>query len=115
MIDKDKLEGFRKAIITDEHRAAERDAEIKSRKDQLGITKEDVRQLARLRYKATVEDKPKRKPISSGQTVVKKIRQLRTGLGSVFLIKRPADKSSASLKASDAPSKPQKAQREKFR
>ncbi|MCP4608380.1 MAG: hypothetical protein GY845_06680 [Planctomycetes bacterium] len=115
MIDKNKLEGFRQTIITDEHRAIERDAEIKARKDQLGLTKEDVRQLARLRYKATVEDKPKRKPISSGQTVVKRIRQLRTGLGSVFLAKRPADEFSASLKAPDAPSKPKEAQRKKFR
>ncbi len=111
MIDKNKLEGFRQAIITDEHKAIERDAEIKARKDQLGLTKEDVRQLARLRYKATAEDRSKQKPISSRQTVVKKIRQLRLGLGSTFLSRRPADKSSASLKASDAPSKPQKAQR----
>ncbi len=115
MIDKNKLEGFRKAIITDEHRAIERDVEIKARKDQLGLMKEDVRQLARLRYKATAEDRSKRKSISSKQTVVRRIRQLRMGLGSAFSTRQPADKSSISLKASGASSKPQKVQREKFR
>ncbi len=114
MIDKDKLEGFRKVIITGEHRAIERDVEIKARKGRPGITKEDVRQLARLGYKATIENRPKRKPISGSQTVVKRIRQWKMGLGSAFLTRRPADKPSASPRAANAPSKPQKAQSEEI-
>ncbi len=114
MIGKNKLERFKKVTIAGEHRAIERDVEIKARKGQPGITKEDVRQLARLGYKTTVEDRSKQKPISGGQTVIKRIRQWKMGLGSAFLIRRPADKSSASLRVANSPSKPQKAQSEEI-
>ncbi len=110
MISKSKLERFKKVIIIGEHKAIERDVEIKARKGQPGITKEDVRQLARLGYKATIEDGLRRKAISGSQTVVKRIRQWKMGLGSAFLIRRPADKYSPRLRATNAPSKPQKAQ-----
>ena len=112
MIDKDKLERFKKVTVSGEHRDIKRDVEIKAKKGQPGITKEDIRQIARLGYKATVEDRTKRRPISKRQTVVKRIRQWKMGLSSAFLIRRPADETSALQRTTDAPSKPQKAQLE---
>ncbi len=109
-----KPKRFKKVTVIGQHRDIERDVEVAARKGQPGITKEDVRQIARLGYRAVVKDGVERGPINSRQTVVKRIRQWKMGLGCAFLTRRPVDETSALLGTTDIALEPRKAQLEEI-
>jgi hypothetical protein len=83
------LKHYTKVTVISDQKDIHRSVHFKARQGHPGVTKEDIRQLARLGFQGNEAGSPK--------TMVKRVRQWKMGLGLAFLMRRSPDEISKLL------------------
>ncbi|HEX9926292.1 MAG TPA: hypothetical protein VGD99_26785 [Anaerolineae bacterium] len=95
------LKRYNKVTVINEKKDIRRSVQLQARQGHPGITKEDIRQLARLGFQGNEADQAGPAPGGSSKTMVKRIRQWKMSLGPAFLMRRSPDEVSRLLSQAD--------------